>query len=274
VSHHDIASVRSVFNSLQVLAFLPLFWLLFDSQGSVWVFQRKHMDNCIGPVDSPHRVCLTPELLGGLNPLFVLLVVPLCDGLLFPCLYALRRPALEPTPLRRLGAGMQFTAASFALSALVQHWIDASPPGSVSVLWQLPQYFVMAVGETLVTVTGLEWAYDQAPVDMRGTVMALYMLMVALGNIIGGVVFQFTDALSQLGVLIVLTAAMSVAGVLLSMVACRYRRVDLSSQLGALDADCDTPSAAAMDSPFDALTPAGSGDAEEHTPRPFRNEHA
>ena len=31
----------------------------------------------------------------------------------------------------------------------------------VSVLWQLPQWFVLSVSEVLVSVTGLEYAYTQ-----------------------------------------------------------------------------------------------------------------
>jgi len=209
---------------VQILAFLPLFWLLFDSQGSTWVFQRKHMENCVGPPNSASRICMSPEQLGGFNPLFVLAVVPMCDAVM-TVMRRSGRPALNPTPLRRLGVGMQATAAAFALTAVVQHMIDTSPEASVNVLWQLPQFFVMSVGEVLVSATGQEWAFSQAPDSLRGTVMALYLLMVAVGNLLGGAIFQSAAVVSQLTLLIILTVAMSASGVLLTLVAYRYRSI-------------------------------------------------
>jgi hypothetical protein len=188
------------------------------------VFQRKHMENCVGPPNSAARICMSPEQLGGFNPLFVLAVVPLCD-VAMSLLRRTRLPALSPTPLRRLGVGMQATAAAFALTAVVQHLIDTSAPNSVNVLWQLPQFFVMSVGEVLVSATGQEWAFSQAPDSLRGTVMALYLLMVAIGNLLGGAIFQSATVVSQLVLLIILTVAMSVAGVLLSLVASRYEPI-------------------------------------------------
>jgi hypothetical protein len=40
-------------------------------------------------------------------------------------------------------------------------------PNSVNILWQLPQLFVMTVGEILFSVTGLEFSYSQAAPSMK-----------------------------------------------------------------------------------------------------------
>ena len=39
------------------------------------------------------------------------------------------------------------------------------------------------MGEVLVSITGLEFAYSQAPRRMKSTVMGLWMLTVTLGNV-------------------------------------------------------------------------------------------
>lgn len=38
---------------------------------------------------------------------------------------------------------------------------------TVHILWQVPQFFVITVGEVLFSVTGLEFSYSQAPPDMK-----------------------------------------------------------------------------------------------------------
>lgn len=40
-------------------------------------------------------------------------------------------------------------------------------PNSINMLWQLPQFFVITVGEVLFSVTGLEFSYSQAAPTMK-----------------------------------------------------------------------------------------------------------
>jgi len=42
-----------------------------------------------------------------------------------------------------------------------------SKPNTISILWILPQYFIITVAEVLVSVTGIEFAYSQAPRSMK-----------------------------------------------------------------------------------------------------------
>jgi POT family proton-dependent oligopeptide transporter len=43
---------------------------------------------------------------------------------------------------------------------------------------------VLTVSEILVSVTGLEFAYTQAPLRMKGTIMSLWLLTTFLGNFV------------------------------------------------------------------------------------------
>lgn len=40
-------------------------------------------------------------------------------------------------------------------------------PNSVNMLWQLPQFFIITIGEILFSITGLEFSYSQAPANMK-----------------------------------------------------------------------------------------------------------
>ena len=62
--------------------------------------------------------------------------------------------------------------------------IDGSGPGAVHVGWQIIPYVLITVAEVLVSVTGLEFAYSQAPARMKSTIMSFWNLMVSLGNVL------------------------------------------------------------------------------------------
>ncbi|XP_067869243.1 solute carrier family 15 member 1-like [Heterodontus francisci] len=65
-------------------------------------------------------------------------------------------------------------------------------PKTVSVLWQIPQYFIISVSEILFSVTGLHLAYTQAPSSMRSVVMAAWLLTIGIGNLLVVVVAEST----------------------------------------------------------------------------------
>ncbi|XP_058985807.1 peptide transporter family 1-like [Musca domestica] len=55
---------------------------------------------------------------------------------------------------------------------------------SMSILWLIPQYVVMTLGEVMFSVTGLEFSYSQSPVTMKSVLQACWLLTVAFGNVI------------------------------------------------------------------------------------------
>lgn len=47
-------------------------------------------------------------------------------------------------------------------------------PNTVNILWQLPQFFVITVGEVLFSVTGLEFSYSQASPNMKSVLQVKF----------------------------------------------------------------------------------------------------
>ena len=121
---------------------------------------------------------LEPEQLGVANPLMVLALIPIFDQYIYP--------NIKMSPLFRIGVGMVVSALAFVLSAIVEAVISSSDENSVSVFLQLPQIFILSTSEILVSITGLEFAYAQAPESMKSTVMALFLLTTAVGDLLGG----------------------------------------------------------------------------------------
>jgi dipeptide/tripeptide permease len=54
----------------------------------------------------------------------------------------------------------------------------------ISILWLIPQYVVMTAGEILFSVTGLEFAFREAPDSMKSVVTSCWLLTTAVGNLL------------------------------------------------------------------------------------------
>ena len=52
-----------------------------------------------------------------------------------------------------------------------------------SITWQVLPYALLTFGEVLVSATGLEFAYSQAPLAMKSAIMAFWSLSVTIGNL-------------------------------------------------------------------------------------------
>lgn len=202
---HDDVVVEDVKTLLQVLVVLlpaPLFWALFDQQSSKWVFQARDMD---GHLPWLGGLVIQPDQMQAINPVLILLMIPFFDQVVYP---VLEKVGLSLRPVQRMLAGMLLCAMGFLMSGFLQIAIDSSTsissdmqsPGSlvlnasalvidsggkqVSILWQIPQYILVTAGEILFSITGLEFAYSQAPNSMKSVVQSFWLLTVAAGNLV------------------------------------------------------------------------------------------
>lgn len=175
-SHKEVEDIRSLYRVLLVFIPLPIYWSLFDQHSSKWVFMSKEMDtNLFG-------IKIQPEHVQMLNPLLLLIMVVVFDVLIFPFF---RRRNIKIQPLKhKMVIGMIFTALSFVMSGGIQMYMNKMAPKKVSILLIIPQFFLMAIGEVLVSATGLDFSYSQSPKYLKSIVMASWFVAVAIGNIL------------------------------------------------------------------------------------------
>jgi len=161
--------------------FVAVFWSLYDQTGSAWVLQARNMD----------RHFLGFEWLQSqvqaANPVMIMAFIPLFSYVVYPGI----NKVFSLTPLRKIGLGFFVTAGSFAVSAVIEHWIAAEQQPSI--VWQLLAYAVLTAGEVMVSITCLEFSYTQAPKKMKSLIMGLYLLSVSLGNQITALVNQLIE---------------------------------------------------------------------------------
>ncbi len=178
--HPDAAvdGVRAVLRILIVFALVTPFWSLFDQKASTWILQGNAM---VMPHDQPwwpSWLVREPAQMQALNPLLVMLLIPFNNIVLYPML---RRFGFEPTALRRMGSGIAFSGLAWIVAGILQLWLDGGAP--VSIAWQTLPYALLTFGEVLVSATGLEFAYSQAPSSMKGIIMSFWLLSTTFGNL-------------------------------------------------------------------------------------------
>ncbi|HTO98177.1 MAG TPA: POT family MFS transporter [Myxococcales bacterium] len=167
-----VEGVKAVFRVLSIFAFIPFFWMLFDQKASTWVVQARSMNLRIG------SWTFEPAQMQLVNPALVMLLIPVTSGVVYPFF---KRLGWELTALRRMPLGIALGATSFVIAGILN--IPVAAGERISVLWQILPYVVLTVGEILVSVTGLEFAYTQAPLAMKSVIQSFWNLTTAAANL-------------------------------------------------------------------------------------------
>lgn len=106
-----VIDVKALLNVLFLYIPLPIFWTLFDQQGSRWTFQATRMDGQVSEGFS-----LKPDQMQVVNPLLILIFIPLYDAVIYPLLskIGIRRP------LQKLTLGGVLAGVAFIISAILE----------------------------------------------------------------------------------------------------------------------------------------------------------
>ncbi|WP_181368940.1 POT-type proton-dependent oligopeptide transporter [Flavobacterium pallidum] len=170
-SEQAVNAIVSVWKVLLLFSFVPVYWMLSDQSTSEWVLQATKLDlHFLG-------ITLLPQQVQAANPVFILILTPLFSSVLYPFL---QRIGFDFSVHRKIITGFLLLILSFVIIYYLQSEIDQHRAPSVG--WQLLSYFLLTVAEILVYLTGLEYAYAQAPASMKSTMMSFWLLTISLGN--------------------------------------------------------------------------------------------
>ncbi|KAF9459267.1 peptide transporter PTR2A [Collybia nuda] len=142
------------------------------------------------------------DIVSNLYPITLPIFIFIFDFLIYPRLRYLR---INFSPLKKITTG--FIAGCFALiwTAVVQHYIHSTNPcqprsatcrdiSPLSVWIQTGSYILIASSDILAAITGLEYAFTKAPVNMRSSVMAVFIFTSAISAALGE---AFINALGE-----------------------------------------------------------------------------
>lgn len=142
-----IQEIKMVLRVLVLYIPLPMFWALFDQQGSRWTLQATRMNLAFG-----NTFTIKPDQMQMLNPLLILVFVPIFDFIVYPLIGLCR---INMKPLRKMATGMVFAALAFGAATLVEvnvvkTVVDPPPAGKC-----LLQVFNLAEGDVSVKTPNL-----------------------------------------------------------------------------------------------------------------------
>uniref|UniRef100_A0A670YXG5 Solute carrier family 15 member 1 n=1 Tax=Pseudonaja textilis TaxID=8673 RepID=A0A670YXG5_PSETE len=124
------------------------------------------------------------------NPILIVVMVPVVDVIIYP---------------------------------LIKKYIQAN---TISMAWQIPQYFIMTCAEVVFSVTGLEFSYSQAPTNMKSVLQAGWLLTVAFGNIIVLIIAGASKLEEQWAEYILFAALLFAVTIVFAVMAYFYTYVD------------------------------------------------
>jgi POT family proton-dependent oligopeptide transporter len=169
-----------------------IFWALWDqSSGGEWTIQCQKMDLQMNLYF--FTLNMLPEQVNVVNGILILAMIPLFNYWLYPAI----SKVFPLTPLRKIGIGLVLTALSFVVIWGIQLNIDHG--GRPTVWWQMLAYVILSAGEVMVSITGLEFSYTQAPNRMKSLLMSMWLLSVALGNQIPSIISFLIPKLKSMG---------------------------------------------------------------------------
>jgi POT family proton-dependent oligopeptide transporter len=181
---HMVEEVTRGLRGCRVLITFVMFYVCFDQMQNNLISQAGEMKTNETPND----------LLPALNQVGCIILGPLIQMWLYPFLH---RRRIYIGSIMRITIGFGFMTLAMLYAALVQHTIyssslcygnpiDCASPVSEDnrpdVWIQAPVYILISTGEIFSYVTGLEYAYDHSPKDMKVIVQAINLLTGGIGS--------------------------------------------------------------------------------------------
>ncbi|UMM42076.1 hypothetical protein L5515_018051 [Caenorhabditis briggsae] len=114
-----IDDVRSLLRVLVMFLPVPMFWALYDQQGSVWLIQAIQMDCRLSDT-----LLLLPDQMQTLNAVLILAFIPLFQVIIYP----VASKCVTLTPLRKMVTGGLLASLAFLITGFVQLQVNTTLP--------------------------------------------------------------------------------------------------------------------------------------------------
>ncbi|KAF9905399.1 peptide transporter ptr2 [Linnemannia zychae] len=209
-----IDELRLTLKACSVFLFFPLYWVIYN----------QITTNLTSQAGTMLLYGIPNDVVNNIDPIVLIIFIPIFDKIIYP---GFRRMGWELKPIFRISLGFFFCALAMAWTAIVQHKIyitgpnyectlcdENQTPNNVSIAWQILSYFFIAISEIFASITGLEFAFTNAPATMKSVVMAMFLFTNCVGALLG---FAFLP-LAKDPLLLYMYAALGAAALVISFV--------------------------------------------------------
>ncbi|TVU31235.1 hypothetical protein EJB05_22915, partial [Eragrostis curvula] len=198
MSSWRLCTVTQVEELKMLLRMFPI-WVSFatyfavgEQMSSTLVEQGMFMDNRIGTFAIP------PASLSTVSVLSILIWVLIYETVLVPLARHVTGKDKGFSQRQRLGIGLSLSMLTMMYCALLEMkrlaiaeangLTNQSVPVPMSIMWQVPAYFLQGAAEVFGVIGVIEYFYDYAPESMKSLCAALVQLQMASGSYISSIV--------------------------------------------------------------------------------------
>ena len=197
----QVEELKAIVRLLPIWATGIIFSTVYSQMSSLFVLQGERMDTHVG--NSSFKI--PPASLSIFDTLSVIFWVPIYDRFIVPVTRKFTGHKNGLTQLQRMGIGLFISILSMIAAAVLElirlrmvrerNYYDL-PEMPMSIMWQVPQYFLIGCAEVFTFIGQLEFFYEQAPDAMRSLCSALSLTTVALGNYLSSLLVTIVTSIS------------------------------------------------------------------------------
>ncbi|CAL4921679.1 unnamed protein product [Urochloa decumbens] len=203
----QVEELKVIIGMVPIWATGIVFFAVLAQFSSTFLEQGRSMNkHVVGAFAVP------PASLASFDAVSVLIWVPVYDRVLVPVARRLTGNPRGISELQRFGAGLLLSVVVMTVAALVETRRLASarrgggaaagagePSSPMSILWQVPQYFLVGASVVFACVGQTEFFYNEAPAAMRSLSSAFALLTVALGSYLSSLVVTAVEWITTRG---------------------------------------------------------------------------
>ncbi|RLN18175.1 protein NRT1/ PTR FAMILY 8.3-like isoform X1 [Panicum miliaceum] len=182
----QVEELKILVRMFPIWATTIIFSAVYAQNSSLYVEQGMVLDKRLGSFNIP------PASLSTFDVISVIIWIPLYDRILVPIARKFTGREKGFSELQRIGIGLVLSILAMVSAAFVElkrlevarseGLIHEKVDVPMSILWQIPQYFLVGAAEVFTAIGQVDFFYDQGPDAMRSLCSAFALVTVSVGD--------------------------------------------------------------------------------------------
>ncbi|CAN6307374.1 unnamed protein product [Urochloa humidicola] len=199
----QVEELKILIRMFPIWATTIIFSAVYAQNSSLFVEQGMVLDKRLGSFSIP------PASLSTFDVISVIIWIPLYDRILVPIARKFTGREKGFSELQRIGIGLVLSILAMVSAALVElkrleiarseGLIHEKVDVPMSILWQIPQYFLVGAAEVFTAIGQVDFFYDQGPDAMRSLCSAFALLTVSVGSYVSSVILTLVSYITTQG---------------------------------------------------------------------------